>query len=113
MLANVTRLSLKNFSAGYRAFAERFLACEINLRSRLSRLSFFFCFRVPLLELETHIFLLVQHEKRFERPALAGNETLKQIRFSGREQFVHLFPLDCPLQNDFARSEIAALIWAD
>src|SRR3982751_2525739 len=113
MLANVTRLSLKNFSAGRRAFAERFLACEINLRSRLSRFSFLFRFWITFLELESHIFLIVQHEKRFERPTLAGNEALKQIRFSAREQFVHLFSLDWPLQNDFARSEIAALIRAD
>src|SRR3954451_19331557 len=102
MLAHVTGLSLKNFSAGYRAFAQRFLACEINLRSRLSRFSFLFCFRVPLLEFKTDIFLVGDYEKRFERPALARNEAFEQIRFSAREQFVHLFSLDWPLQNDFA-----------
>src|SRR6266403_2130868 len=113
MLADVTRLSLKNFSAGYWTFAEGFLACEINFRDRLFRFSFLFRFRVALLEFKADIFLVVQHEKRFEWPALARNELFKQIRFAAREQFVHLFSLDWSLQNDFSRSEVARLVRAD
>src|SRR4030095_7328335 len=106
MLANITRLSLKNFSAGYWAFANWLFSCEINFRCRLFGLSFFFPFRVALLEFKADIFLVVQHQKGFERPALAGNEPFKQIRFAGREQFVHLFSLDWSLQNDFAGPEV-------
>ena len=112
-LANVTGLSFKNFSAGYWAFAERFLACEINFRDRLFGFSFFFRFRLALLEFKAYIFLIGHHEKRFERSALAGNEPFKQIRFAAREQFVHLFALDRSLQNDFAGSEVAGLVRAD
>src|SRR4030095_14543007 len=107
MLANVTRLSLNNFSARYWTFAERFLACEINLRDWLFRFSFLFRFWLALLGFEAHLFFFGQYEKRFEWPALARNEPFKQIRFAGSEQFVHLFSLDWSLQNDFAGSEIA------
>src|SRR5919106_5636586 len=107
MLANVTRFSLKNFSAGYWTFAERFLACEINFRDRLFRFSFLFRFWLALLEFKADIFLVGQYEKSFEWPALARNEPFKQIRFAAREQFVHLFSLDWSLQNDFAGSEVA------
>src|SRR6476620_11264877 len=113
MLANVTRLSFKNFSAGYWTFTERLLSCEINFCCRLFGFSFLFRFRVTLLEFQPDIFLVVQHEKRFEWSALAGNEPFKQIRFAAREQFVHLFSLDWSLQNDFARSEVARLVRAD
>ena len=113
MLANVIRLSLKNFSAGYWTFAERLLACEINLRDRLFRFSFLFRFWLALFEFKADIFLVGQYEKRFEWPALARNEPFKQIRFAAREQFVHLFSLDWSLQNDFSRSEVAGFVWTD
>src|SRR6476619_1185640 len=112
MFANVTSLSFKNFSAGYWAFAERLFSCEINFCCRLFGFSFLFRLRVTLLEFKADIFLVVQHEKRFEWPALARNELLKQIRFAAREQFVHLFSLDWSLQNDFAGSEVARLVRA-
>src|SRR5919198_4623965 len=113
MLANITRLSLKNLSTRDRTFAERFFSCEINFCGRLFGFSLLFRFRLALLDLKTNIFLVVQHEKCFERPAFAGNEPLEQIRFAAREQFIHLFSLDWPLQNDFARSEVAGFVWAD
>src|SRR6476619_5855454 len=113
MLANVTRLSLKNFSAGYWTFTDRFFACEIHLRHRFFGFSFLFRFGVTFLEFEADIFLIVQHKKRFEWPALARNEAFKQIGFAAGEQFVHLLSLDCSLQNDFARSEVAGLVRAD
>src|SRR6476619_1936344 len=112
MLANVTRLGLKNFSAGNWAFAKRLFSCEINFSCWLFRFSFLFRLRVSLLEFEADIFLVVQHEKCFEWPALARNELFKQIRFAAREQFVHLFSLDWSLQNDFAGSEVARLVRA-
>src|SRR6476620_11183799 len=112
MLADVTHLSLKNFSAGYWTFAERLFSCEINFYCRLFWFSFFFRFLVTLLEFKADIFLIVQHEKRFEWPALARNELFKQIRFAAGEQFVHLFSLDWSLQNDFAGSEVARLVRA-
>jgi hypothetical protein len=113
MLANVSGLGLKDFTAGYWTFAERLFSCEINFRDRLFRFSFSFCFRLALLEFKADIFLVGQHEKCFERSALAGNKALEQIRFATREQLLHLFALDRPLQNDFARSEIAGLVRAD
>ena len=64
MLANVSGLSLKDFSTRYWAFAERLLACEINFRGRLLRFSFPFRFRLTLLEFKADILLVVQHEKR-------------------------------------------------
>src|SRR6476661_9977478 len=112
MLANVTCLCLENFSAGYWTFTERLFSCEINFSRWLFGFSFLFRLRVSLLEFEADIFLVVQHEKRFEWPALARNELLKQIRFAAREQFVHLFSLDWSLQNDFAGSEVARLVRA-
>src|SRR4029453_9709552 len=113
MLANVTRLSFKNFSAGYWAFAERLFSCEINFCGRLFRFSFLFRFWLPLLEFKADIFLVGQYQKRFEWPALARNEPFKQIRFAACEQFVHLFSLDWSLQNHFSRSEVAGFFWSD
>src|SRR6476469_6126942 len=113
MFANVTSLSFKNFSAGDWALAERLFSREINFCCRLFGFSFLFRLRVSLLEFEADIFLVVQHEKRFEWPALARNEPFKQIGFAAREQFVHLFSLDWSLQNDFARSEVAGPVRAD
>src|SRR5919109_2520145 len=98
MLANVSGLSLKDFSAGYWAFAKRFSACEIDFCDRLFGFAFLFRFWLALLEFKADIFFVVQHEKCFERPALAGNESFKQIRFTCREQFLHLFAFDRPLQ---------------
>src|SRR6266481_3872775 len=113
MFANVSSVRLKNFSTAYWTFAERLFPCEINFCDRLFRFSFFLRFWVALLEFEADVFLVVQHEIRLERSALAGNEAVEQICFSGREQFLHLFALDRPLQDHFARSEIARLIRAD
>src|SRR5262245_48191134 len=113
MLANVAGLSLKHFSAGYWAFAERLFSCEIDFRGRLFGFPFFLCFQLTLLESKADIFLVGQDEKCFEWPALAGNKALEQIRFAGREQFVHLLSLDRSLQDDFARTEITRFIRAD
>src|SRR4026209_327349 len=113
MLADVTRLSLKNFSAGYWTFAKGLFSCEINFRNRLFGLSFLFRSWLALLEFKADIFLVVQHKKRFEWPALARNKPFKQIRFAAREQFVHLFSLDWSLQDDLAGSEVARLVRAD
>src|SRR5215470_8271520 len=110
MLANVSGLSLKDLSTGYWAFAKRFLACEINFCCWLLRFSFLFRFRLTFLEFEADIFLIGQHEKRFEGPAFAGNKALEQVGLAGGEQFVHLLTLDWSLQDDFARSEIAGLV---
>src|SRR5215216_5983337 len=112
MLANVTCVSLKYFSAGDWTFAERLFACKINSRRWLFRLSFLFRFRITFLEFKADIFFVGQYEKRFEWPALARNESFKQICFTAREQFVHLFSLDWSLQNDFSRSEVAGFVWA-
>src|SRR6516162_5310040 len=100
-------------SAGYWAFTEGFLACEINFCCRLFRFSLLFRFWFALFEFESDIFLFGQHEKCLKRPALAGNKLFKQIRFTCSEQFIHLFALDRPLQNEFARSEVARLVWTD
>src|SRR5262249_9215400 len=97
MLADVSGLSLKDFSTGYWAFAERFFACEIDFRVWFFGFSFFLRFWVALLEFESDTFLIIQNEKRFERPAFARNEPFQQIRFAGREQLLHLFLLDRPL----------------
>ena len=113
MFANVSGVPLKNSSIGYWAFAKRFFACEINFHDRLFGFSFLFRFWLALLEFEADVFLVVQHEKRFEWSALAGNKALEQICPTGGEQFLHLFRLDRPLQDDFARSEIAGLVRAD
>src|SRR5215471_8055450 len=113
ILANVAGLSLKNSSAGYWAFAEGLLACEINFYCRLFRFSRLFRFWFALFEFESDIFLVGQHEKCFKRPALAGDKLFKQIRFTCSEQFLHLFALDRSLQNDFARSEVARLVRPD
>src|SRR6266567_1531069 len=110
MLANVTAVSLKNFSTAHGTFAERFFACEINFCDRFLRFSVLFRFRVALLEFEADVFLIGQHEKRFERPALSRNEPFEQVGLAGREQFLHLFALDRPLQDHFARPEIARLV---
>src|SRR5437899_2439196 len=104
MLANVTGISLENLSTAHWAVAERLFACEINFRDRLLGFSFFLRFRLALLEFEADVFLVVQNQERFERSALAGNKPLKQIRFAGREQFLHLLAFDGSLQDDFARS---------
>src|SRR5215471_3468960 len=113
MLADVTRVGFKNFSTGYWAFADRLFSCEINFCGRLFGFSFLLRLRVALLEFKADIFLVGQYEKRFERPAFAGNEPFKQIGFAAREKFVHLFSLDWSLQNDFARSEVAGFVLAD
>src|SRR5215470_4502995 len=112
MLANVTGFNLKDSSAGYWTFAERLLACEINFRHGFLWFSVLSRFRLTLLEFKADIFFVGQYQKRFERPALAGNESFKQIRFSAFEQFVHLFSLDWSLQNDFSRSEVTVFVWA-
>src|SRR5215471_4353146 len=101
MLANVTLLSLKNFATAHWAVAKRFLAGEINFFDRLFRFSFFLRFRLALLEFKADISLIVQNKKRFERPALAGDEPFKQIGLASREQFLHLFALDRSLQDHF------------
>src|SRR5713101_2439859 len=110
MLANVTDISFENLSTAHWTFANWLLACEINFDGWLFRFSFSLRFWIPLLEFDADAFLFVQHQKRFERPALAGNETLEQICFASREQFLHLFALDRPLQDHFARPEIARLV---
>src|SRR5205823_9909299 len=97
MLADITCLSLENFSTGHWTFANRFFSCEIDFRNRLFGFSFLLRLRVAFLEFEADVFLIRQHEKRFERPTLSGNESFKQISFPGREQFLHLFALDRPL----------------
>src|SRR5207249_9531416 len=99
MLANVSSVSLKNFSTGHWTFANKFFPSEINFRRRLFGFSFLFRFWVALLEFEADIFLVGQHEKRFKWSAFAGNKPFKQIRFAYREQFLHLFALDRPLQD--------------
>src|SRR3954469_5186591 len=113
MLANITRVSVKNASTAHGTVAEQFFAAEINFLDRLFGFSFCLWFRVTLLEFEADILFVRQHEKCFEGSALARNEALKQICFPGRQQFLHLFALDWPLQYHFARSEIARLIGAD
>src|SRR5947207_7483864 len=113
MLADVPGVGLENFAAAHWTFANWLLACEINFNGWLFRFSFSLRFWIPLLEFEADVFLIRQHEKRFERPALSGNESFKQISFPGREQFLHLFALDRSLQDHFAGSEIADLVWAD
>src|SRR5436305_15270802 len=107
------RLSLSYLSAGYLSLAEPLFSCEINFCGLFFGLSFPFRLRATFLELETDIFFVGQDEKRFEWPTLAGNESFKQIRFAVNEQFVHLFSLNRPLQNDFSRSEVARFLWAD
>src|SRR5207249_11224953 len=80
---------------------------------RLFGLPFSFRLRLALFEFEAHVFLVGQHEKRFEWPAFARNETLDQIRFAGAKQFLHLFAFHRLLQNDFSGPEVARFVWAD
>src|SRR2546423_13602876 len=113
MLANVSGVRLEDFSAAHWTFAERLFACQIDFRGRLFGFSFLFRFWIALLEFEADIFFVVQNEKCLKRSAFAGNETLKQVRLPVREQFLHLFAFDRPLQDHFARSEIARLVRPD
>src|ERR1700745_3959651 len=113
MLANVTGLSLKNFSAGYWTFAERLFPSKIDLCRRLFGFSFLFHFRVALFEFKTDVSLAGHHENLFECSALARDETLEQIGPAAGEQFLHLIAVHRSLEDDLARSKIARLIWAD
>src|SRR5436305_3999355 len=113
MLANVSGVHLEDFSAAHWTFAERFFACEIDFRGRLCGFSLLFRFWIALLEFEADILLIVQHEKCLKRSAFAGNETLKQVRLTGSEHFLHLFAFDRSLQDHFARWEIARLVRPD
>src|SRR5439155_21310912 len=106
-------LSFKNFPATLGTFAHRLLSGEINFRRSNPGLSFSFRLRLAFLNFKAEIFFVGQHEKGIERPALARDETLEQVRSSRREQFLHLFALNRSLQNDLARSIIAAFCRTD
>src|SRR5437667_2784539 len=113
MLADVTGVSLKNFSTARWTFAKWFFACEIDFGDRLSGLSFLFYFWLALFEFEAYVFFVGQHEECFERSAFARNETVKQSRPAGFEQLLHLLILNWALQNHFTGPEVARFVWAD
>ena len=115
-LANVSLAAFENPLAALGAFAQRLLPGEINLWLRRRRLAVlggrFLRLRLARLEFKAHAPVL-DHQERLEGPALLGDELLQQIRLAGGEQLLHLLALNGPLQDDFARPEIARAIGPD
>src|SRR5438876_12350466 len=93
MFTNIAVFRFKNVATAFRAFAEGLLSCEINFRGSGLGLAFSFRLWLALFEFEADVFFVGHHQKRFERSALARNETLQQIGPTGREQFFHLLAL--------------------
>ena len=115
IFAHVIVKSFEDASAALRTFAKRFLAGEVQLRSRFLGLAvlrgaFASGFRRARLELEADLAVLAERKERLEgAPVLLRDELRQQIRLAGREQLDHLRAFERLLENDRARAEVAGL----
>src|SRR6266850_68564 len=111
-----TRGKFEDLSAAFRTLTERRLTRKIQFGRRLFRspgFAFaFLCPRRSRFKFEPDLAFL-ESKKSFEGAAFLRNEFIDEICFACLEQLLHLGFLDRPLQNDFARAEVAGAIRAD
>src|SRR5437763_13600229 len=113
LLAEVIRFAFEHPPAAAGTFADRLQAREIELGLRLL-LCVLGGLPLALLELETDLAVLAEHEKRLEGAAVAfGDEFIQQIGLAAGQQLLNLRGGKRLLKDDRSDPEIALAFLAD